>query len=146
MTSRENDDAPYPQYRPTLGHESTTLGRGEDIGSNPMGNARRPKCIAARTRRVLAENVKARMKERFRDEPDLVRALAESAGVSRSTVQRTMDAEVIGISIDTLTQMANALHCEPYELLMPDRFQARHPQKDGSQKDHSGPPPTRRQD
>jgi DNA-binding Xre family transcriptional regulator len=109
-----------------------------------MGNARRPKFIAARTRRVLADNVKARMKERFRDEPDLVRALAELAGVSRSTVQRTIDAEVIGISIDTLTQMANALHCEPYELLMPDRFQARHPRQDGSQKDHSGPPTTRR--
>jgi DNA-binding Xre family transcriptional regulator len=110
-----------------------------------MGNARRPKFIAARTRRVLAENVKARMKERFKDEPDLVRALAELAGVSRSTVQRTMEAEVIGISIDTLTQMANALHCEPYELLMPDRFQARHPQKDDSQKDRSTPPTTRRQ-
>jgi DNA-binding Xre family transcriptional regulator len=109
-----------------------------------MGNARRPKFIAARTRRVLADNVKARMKERFRDEPDLVRALAESAGVSRSTVQRTMDAEVIGISIDTLTQMANALHCEPYELLMADRFVARHPHQDGNQIDHSGPPPARR--
>lgn len=106
--------------------------------------ARRPKFVAARTRRVLADNVRSRMDERFRGETDMVRVFAESAGVSRSTVQRVLDAEVIGISIDTLTQLANALHCEPYELLMPDRFLAHTPNKEGGKKGRSEPPPARR--
>ncbi len=91
-----------------------------------VGHPRRPKFIATRTRRVLAENVRARMEEKFRVEPDKVRALAESAGVSRSTAHRVLEADVIGCSIDTLTQLANALHCETYELLMPDQVTHRH--------------------
>jgi transcriptional regulator with XRE-family HTH domain len=86
------------------------------------------------------------MDERFPRESDRVRTLAEASGVSRSTVQRALEADVLGASVDTITQMANALHCEPYELLMPDRFVPRHPRQEGSQKEHSAPPPVRRQD
>jgi DNA-binding Xre family transcriptional regulator len=87
------------------------------------------------------------MEERFRGEPDLVRALAEYAGVSRSTVRRITDADVIGASVDTLTQIATALHCEPYELLMPDRFLSRRfARGEGTDKDRSVPAPARRPD
>lgn len=110
------------------------------------GQARRPKFVAGRTRKVLAENLRARMHERFSREPDMVRALSESSGVSRSTVQRVLDAYTIGASIDTVTQMANALHCEAYELLMPDRFLIRRPHRADGQKDHLEPSPVRRRD
>jgi lambda repressor-like predicted transcriptional regulator len=95
---------------------------------------RRPKFIATRTRKVLADNVRSRMEERFKNEPDMVRALSEQSGVSRSTVQRVLNADMIGASIDTLTQMANALHCDPYELLLPERFPNHHHRRFDNQK------------
>lgn len=128
---------------------STTLGRETELRFSSMkGLARRPKFVATGTRRVLADNLRARMEERFAGKPDLVRALSDYAGVSRSTVRRVLEADVIGASIDTITQMANALHCEPYELLMPDRFVARRSRSQGgaSNKDRSEPPPARRPD
>jgi DNA-binding Xre family transcriptional regulator len=84
-------------------------------------------------------NVRTRMEEKFRGEPDMVRALAESAGVSRSTAHRILEADMIGASIDTLTQMANALHCEPYELLLPDQTVPSHRQRRDSRMSHSEP-------
>lgn len=110
------------------------------------GAVRRPKFVATRTRKVLAENVRSRMDERYAREPDRVRALSEVSGVSRSTVQRVLEADVVGVSIDTLTQMANALHCEPYELLMQDRFLARRSQKDSDRTARSEPSPVPRRD
>ena len=127
---------------------SPTLGRRPQVGFDSMKGARRPKFVATRTRKVLAGNVLSRMDERYAREPDRVRALSEASGVSRSTVQRVLDADVIGASIDTLTQMANALHCEPYELLMPDRFLSRRSgsQAEGNDKGRSPPAPVGRLD
>jgi DNA-binding Xre family transcriptional regulator len=101
-----------------------------------VNQPRRPKFIATRTRRVLARNVRYRMEQKFRGEPDMVRALSEAAGVSRSTAHRVLEADVIGCSIDTLTQLANALHCDPYELLVPDRVVHRSPHHEGSPMPH----------
>jgi transcriptional regulator with XRE-family HTH domain len=106
---------------------------------------RRPKFVAVRTRKVLASNLRSQMTERFERAPDRVRALSEVSGVSRSTVQRVLEADAVGISIDTLTQLANALHCEAYELLVPDHFAARRHQSEDTQTGRSGSSPTRRQ-
>lgn len=77
---------------------------------------------ATGTRKVLAGNLLGRMAERFPYAPDRVRALSDASGVARSTIQRLLEVDVAGASIDTVTQLANALHCEAYELLIPDRF------------------------
>lgn len=84
------------------------------------GQAKRPKFIATRSRKILGENVRRKMEQRYPDEGDKFTALAESCGnsPSRSTINRIIDGEV-GPSIDTITQLANALHCEPWELLVP---------------------------
>jgi lambda repressor-like predicted transcriptional regulator len=127
------------EHKPTHGHSSTTLGRHAGIHlARPESDirvmVRRPKFIATRTRKVLADNVRSRMEERFKNEPDMVRALSEQSGVSRSTVQRVLNADMIGASIDTLTQLANALHCDPYELLLPERFPNHHHRRFDNQK------------
>lgn len=86
----------------------------------PMkGQPKRPKHVAPRTRRIVAANIKTRMDARYAQVGDKRKALAEDAGTSLSTVQRALDPDLYatGITIDTLTQIANALHCEPRDLL-----------------------------
>lgn len=95
----------------------------ETIYDLPMtGLSRRPRLPATATRKVLAANLIAKMAERYPEAPDRVRALSDASGIARSTIQRLLEIDVAGASIDTLSQLANALHCEPYELLMPERF------------------------
>jgi hypothetical protein len=89
----------------------------------PMkGRARRPRLPAIGVRKVLAANLVAGMDSRFPEATDKVRALADASGVARSTIQRFLEIDVAGANIDTLSQLANALHCEAYELLMPEGF------------------------
>jgi DNA-binding Xre family transcriptional regulator len=82
---------------------------------------KRPKFTATRTRRVIAANVLVRMEIRYRGIGDKFKALAEDAGTSLSTIQRATqpDRHNTGITVDVLTQIAMALRCEPYELLLP---------------------------
>lgn len=90
------------------------------------GQTKRPKYAALRTRRVIAENVRARMEVRYKGLGDKFKALAEDAGTSLSTVQRATspDRYSTGITIDVLTQIAMALRCEPHELMTPTEREA----------------------
>lgn len=86
-----------------------------------MGRTKRPKFVAIRTRRIVAQNILRRMEARYRGVSDKMSALAEDAGVALSTVQRATqpDNYNTGITIDVLTQLAMGLRCEPHELLVP---------------------------
>jgi DNA-binding Xre family transcriptional regulator len=103
------------------------------------GKTRRPRFVAKAVRKTLAANLEAKMAERFPHAPDRVRALANVAGTARATIQRILEIDVVGATVDTIGQLANALHCEPYELLMPDRFAHDH-----DPAAHQEPPATRR--
>ena len=85
------------------------------------GQTKRPKYPAVRTRRIIAQNVLAKMEVRYRGVTDKFTALAEDAGTSLSTVQRATspDRYATGITVDVLTQLAMGLRCEPFELLTP---------------------------
>ncbi len=90
------------------------------------GQTKRPKYIAARTRRVIATNILRRMESRYKGMGDKYKALAEDAGTSLSTIQRATnpDRYTVGITVDVLTQIAMALRCEPFELVTPDALEA----------------------
>lgn len=86
-----------------------------------MAGTKRPKYVALRTRRIVAENILRRMEERYATYTDKVKQLADDAGTSPSTIQRATDPEryQTGITIDVLTQIAMGLRCEPEDLLRP---------------------------
>jgi DNA-binding Xre family transcriptional regulator len=92
------------------------------VASEPM-YGRKPKSDktpSVKMRQVLAENLRARMLERYPKTRDRIMALAEAAGISRSTVQRiTAEEPPIGASIDTIDAVAKALRVRPADLLMP---------------------------
>jgi transcriptional regulator with XRE-family HTH domain len=97
-------------------------------------------------RKTLAANLVARMETRWPDAPDRVRALADASGVARSTIQRLLEIDVAGANIDTLNQLANGLHCEVYQLLMPDHHSSRHRRSSDGQKRRPEPPPDQPQE
>jgi len=70
-------------------------------------------------RYVLADNVVALMDRKFGDRENKPGALAKAAGLSLSTVQRTISAES-GASVDTIESLALALDVFPYQLLLPE--------------------------
>lgn len=89
----------------------------------PMkGRTRRPRFVSMATRKAFAANLVGRMVERFPEAPDRVSALSDASGLSRSAIQRWIEVDGAGAGIDAIGVLANALHCEPYELLIPDRF------------------------
>ena len=80
---------------------------------------RRPsKQVDERLRHILANNVRFRMNDLFAEKGDKPKALADSAGVSKSRVQVILAGEQ-GVSVDVLSRIAQGLCCEPYELLVP---------------------------
>lgn len=93
------------------------------------GVTRRPRLVSMAVRKIVAANLLARMAERFPHAGDKVRALADASGMARASIQRILQVDVAGATIDTIGHLANALHCEPYELLMPNRFGARRSQR-----------------
>ncbi len=82
------------------------------------GKPKQPKFVAARSRKILGENIQRRMSQQYADETDRFTALAEESGVRRSTIQRVINGEV-GATIDTITRLAHALKCDVHELLKP---------------------------
>lgn len=111
--------------RPVYGLLQPTSGLGLKVGSLAVKGRRKPPkmFIATTTRRTLTENVRARVEARYKNQRNKVKALAEESGVGRSTIQRVLKPDTygsVGPSIDTLTQIANALKCEPFELLKSD--------------------------
>lgn len=107
------------EHKPNFGYVQPTYGGAARLALSPMAGTKRPKFVALRTRRIVAENIKRRMNERYPNHSDKVKALAEDAGTSPSTVQRATDPEryQTGITIDILTKLAMGLRCEPDELL-----------------------------
>lgn len=79
---------------------------------------KRPK-HRSRMRWIVSENVGTLMPQRFR-QADKVKALAKAAGISRSSVQRVVNAQH-GTSIDLIELMAEALDVMPHQLLMENR-------------------------
>jgi transcriptional regulator with XRE-family HTH domain len=72
---------------------------------------------AGQSRRVLARNLKALMEDRYPDEPNKPKWLAERAKISMSSVQRIFSAET-GATVDTLDSVAHALDVPPFSLLL----------------------------
>jgi hypothetical protein len=119
-----NDSKPILGFlQPTFGvlEKNMLASPKKEARSKKSGPMKRPKYTATRTRRVIAANVLVKMELRYRGVGDKFKALAEDAGTSLSTIQRATqpDSYSTGISVDVLTQIAMALRCEPYELLMP---------------------------
>lgn len=109
---------------PNFGYLQPTYRRTAEVAYSPMpAGPKRPKHIALRTRRLIARNIMARVEERYKNAGDKLKALAEDAGTSYSTVQRATqpDRYATGITVDVLTQIAMGLRCEPADLLADDR-------------------------
>ena len=69
-------------------------------------------------REVLAQNINRLMDQRYKESGNRPMALAKDAGVSLSTVQRTLSREA-GASIDTLEAFAKVFGLSAYQMLMP---------------------------
>ena len=80
---------------------------------------RRGKQVGA-LRKTLASNVVRLMEQRYRDRPNKPMELAKAAGVTLSTVQRTIGAKT-GASVDTVEMFAKVFGVQPFELLIPRR-------------------------
>lgn len=104
---------------PIYGLLQPTVGRGWLLESKPMSRQAKTPKTPGKMRHVLAANVNREMQRRFANESDKVSVLAKAAGVSRSTLQRTLDAER-GASIDTIEFIAGALTLSTHQLLIPD--------------------------
>lgn len=83
-----------------------------------MGDTRKKK-IPGIMRGVLAANVMALMTQEFSERDNKPLALAKAAGLSLSSVQRTLSGET-GASIDTIERIALALGVSPYQLILPE--------------------------
>lgn len=77
-----------------------------------LGMQTRKKKTPGIMRDILAINVKALMEREFVDEPNMPKALAKRAGLSLSSVQRTLSAET-GASVDTIEALGLALPAAP---------------------------------
>jgi hypothetical protein len=67
---------------------------------------------------VLAQNINRLMDQRYKESSNRPMALAKDAGVTLSTVQRTISRET-GASIDTLEAFAKVFGLAPFQLLVP---------------------------
>ena len=69
-------------------------------------------------REVLAQNINRLMEQRYQANSNRPLALARDAGVSLSTVQRTLSREA-GASVDTLERFSKVFGLPPFQLLVP---------------------------
>lgn len=69
-------------------------------------------------REVLAQNINRLMDQRYKESSNRPMALAKDAGVSLSSVQRTLSRET-GASIDTVESFSKVFGLSTYQLLMP---------------------------
>ena len=67
-------------------------------------------------REVLAQNINRLMEQRYKESSNRPMALARDAGVSLSSVQRTLSREV-GASIDTVEAFARVFGLQAFQLL-----------------------------
>ncbi len=89
-----------------------------DLMSRPaMGNTKKRK-TPGEMREVLAQNLNRLMDQRYKENSNRPMALAKDAGVSLSSVQRTLSREV-GASIDTVEAFARVFGLPAFQLLVP---------------------------
>lgn len=69
-------------------------------------------------REVLAQNVNRLMEERYKESANRPMSLAKDAGVSLSSVQRTLSRET-GASIDTVEAFARVFGLPAFQMLVP---------------------------
>lgn len=69
-------------------------------------------------REVLAQNINRLMAQRYKESSNRPLALSKAAGVSLSSVQRTLSRET-GATVDTVEAFARVFGLSPYQLLMP---------------------------
>jgi len=74
--------------------------------------------VPGEMRELLAQNINRLMEQRYRENSNRPMALAKEAGVSLSTVQRTLSREA-GASIDTVEAFAKVFSLPPFQLLVP---------------------------
>lgn len=98
--------------------------------TDAMRKKKTPK-IAGFMRNVLAANVDALMELRLPTYGDKISELARRAGMSRSSVQRIVRAD-LGASLDLIEQIAYALGVTTYQLLLPGLDAARPQQVPGA--------------
>ena len=77
---------------------------------------KRRKYVAIRTRKIIGQNIRDLMETVFEHETDKWTAFKDASGIARSSIQRIAGGEV-GVSVDTLTLLANALHVDVADLL-----------------------------
>lgn len=82
-----------------------------------MGNPKKRK-VPGELREVLAQNINRMMEQRYKESGNRPMALARDAGVSLSSVQRTLSRET-GASIDTVEAFARVFGLKAYQLIMP---------------------------
>lgn len=93
-------------------------GFAERLPFNPMNGQTKRRKTPGEMREVLAQNINRLMESRYRESTNRPMALAKDAGVTLSTVQRTLSRET-GASIDTLESFAKVFGLAAYQLLMP---------------------------
>jgi transcriptional regulator with XRE-family HTH domain len=89
------------------------------------GRKKTPK-VPGFMRTILAANLKKLLERDYRDNPNKPKALAADAGVSLSTVQRIVNAEV-GASLDNIESIAAVFDLSPYQILVPN-LEVKNPQ------------------
>ena len=75
--------------------------------------------VPGQLRKVVAANVDLMAKIEFRDEANVPLALAKLANVSKSTIQRILEAKV-GAELETIEKVAKALGLIPYQIFIPN--------------------------
>lgn len=88
------------------------------ILSNPMSGKTQKRKTPGEIREVLAQNVNRLMEQRYKESSNRPLALARGAGVSLSSVQRTLSRET-GASIDTVEAFAKVFGLPPFQMLVP---------------------------
>lgn len=82
------------------------------------GKKKTPK-VPGFMRHILATNVGKLMETHYRESRNRPKALAKDAGVTLSTIQRMLKAEV-GASLDNIEAVADAFDISVYQLLIPE--------------------------
>jgi transcriptional regulator with XRE-family HTH domain len=103
--------------KPSYGFLQPANGFTAALRYTQMGRAKKRK-VPGVMRQVLAENVRASMEREFAVAANKPKELARAAGVTLSTVQRVLEADV-GASIDNIESIAKALRSSAYDLLRP---------------------------
>ena len=91
-----------------------------------MKSKTRKRKIPGFMRQVLALNITNLLEHHYKESRNRTMALAKDAGISLSSVQRTLGRET-GASVDTIEAIAAVFHLSAYQLLLP-LLEVRNPQ------------------